>query len=98
MLRFSMAAGAIALSMAMPAFAQTPTPAQSTSPAGTTPPQTTAMTCDQMMAKAGTTSTSASGGRMAMEQKEMTMARQAKAQKDEAGCKMHMEKAMRLMR
>jgi hypothetical protein len=38
MLRFSMAAGAIALSMAMPAFAQTPTPAQSTSPAGTTPP------------------------------------------------------------
>ena len=56
------------------------------------------MTCDQMMAKAGTTSTSASGGRMAMEQKEMSMARQAKAQKDEAGCKMHMEKAMRLMR
>jgi hypothetical protein len=98
MLRYFLAAGAIALSLTMPVFAQTSTPMQSTTPAGAMSPQTAAMTCDQMMAKAGTMSTSASGGRMAMEQKEMSLARQARAQKDEAGCKMHMEKAMRLMR
>jgi len=98
MLRSSLAAGAIALSLTMPAFAQTPAPAQSTTPGGAMSAQPAAMTCDQMMAKARSMSTSASGARMTMEQREMSLARQAKAKNDEAGCKMHMEKVMRLVR
>jgi hypothetical protein len=56
------------------------------------------MTCDEMMAKAQSMPTSYNSAAMAMAQKERGMANQAKAKSDEAGCKMHMEKVMKLMR
>jgi hypothetical protein len=58
----------------------------------------TTMTCDQMMNQADHMSTSSTGARMTMVQNERHMAFEAKAKNDEAGCKMHMERAMKLMK
>jgi hypothetical protein len=94
MLRFFLAAGATALCLAVPAAAQNTMSGPSNS---TTPSATPAMTCDQMMAQANRMSMSATGARMTMAQNERHMATMAKEKGDEAGCKTHMEKAMKLM-
>jgi hypothetical protein len=95
MLRIPLAAGAIALSLAMPAFAQNTMSGGSMNSNGSmSSSDMSAMTCDQMMTKARSMSTSSSGAGMSMAQKEMGMAQAAKAKNDEAGCKMHMMKAM----
>ena len=93
MLRMTLAASALALSLTIPAFAQGTMSGPSTMKASDT-----SMTCDQMMAKAGSMSTSASGARMTMMQNQKHMAMLAKQKNDEAGCKMHMQKAMDMMR
>jgi hypothetical protein len=98
MLRFSLAAGAMALCFAVPAFAQN---TMSSPPAGTAPMSSGGMsgiTCDQMMTREQAMSTSATGARLSLAQNETILARRAEAQKDDAGCKMHMEKAMKVLR
>ena len=95
MLRTTLAASALALSLAMPAFAQN---TMSGPPASAMKASDTSMTCDQMMAKATSMSTSATGARMTMMQNQKHMAMLAKQKNDEAGCKMHMQKAMDMMR
>jgi hypothetical protein len=94
--RIPLAAGAIALCLTVPAFAQygpsaSPPAAMSTS-------TTSTMTCDQMMTQADRMSMSSTGARMTMAQNERHMAFMAKTKNDEASCKMHMEKAMKLMK
>ncbi|MFL6691176.1 MAG: hypothetical protein ACJ8IR_13480 [Alphaproteobacteria bacterium] len=93
MLRMTLAASALALSLAMPAFAQNTMSGPSTMKASDT-----SMTCDQMMAKANSMSVSSTGARMTMAQNQKHMAMLAKQKNDEAGCKMHMEKAMGYMK
>ena len=93
MLRMTLAAGALALSLAMPAFAQGTMSGPSAMKASDT-----SMTCDQMMAKANSMSVSSTGARMTMAQNQKHMAMLAKQKNDEAGCKMHMEKAMGYMK
>jgi len=80
----------MALCLAVPAFAQNTMSAASSS--------TSAMTCDQMMAKAERMSASSTGARMAMAQKQMHLAKMAKQKNDEAGCKAHMQQAMNAMK
>ncbi|MBV9571919.1 MAG: hypothetical protein JO056_11830 [Alphaproteobacteria bacterium] len=101
MSRMSIAIGALALTLSMPAFAQTAT----TPPAGgamTGPSSTSSsmssMTCDQMMAKEESMAGNASGARLTAMQNHMSMARQAKAKGDEAGCKTHVQMAMDAMK
>lgn len=94
MLRISLAAGALALSLAMPAFAQNSMSGGMNSNNGMQSDSMSAMTCDQMMAKAKASTTTGSAAKMTMMHNEMAMAQKAKAKNDEAGCKMHMEKAM----
>jgi hypothetical protein len=77
----------------MPAFGQ-----NSMSTTSTMSTSSKAMTCGQMMKQADRMSTSSTGARMTMAQNERHMAFEAKAKNDEAGCKMHMEKAMKLMK
>lgn len=89
--RISIACCAVMLCLAMPALAQN-------TMSGTTAGGTSSMTCDQMMRQADRMSASSTGARMAMAQKERHMAVIAKGKSDEAGCKMHMDKAMKLMR
>lgn len=92
--RIPMAACVMGLCLAMPAFAQnsmSSTSAMSSS-------GTSTMTCDQMMAKAQRMSASSTGARMTIAQNERHMATMAKAKNDEAGCKMHMAKAMQDMK
>lgn len=107
MIRISLASGAVALVLAMPAFAQntmssqpqSPPPNQPMSSTGSMPSDNmSSMTCDQMMAKAQSMSMSATGARMTMAQNETHMATMAKQKNDEAGCKMHMTKAMSYMK
>jgi hypothetical protein len=86
----------LALCLTVPAFAQygpsaSPPAAMSTS-------TTSTMTCDQMMKQADRMSMSSTGARMTMAQDERHMATMAKAKGDEAGCKMHMAKAMHDMK
>jgi hypothetical protein len=95
MLRMTLAAGALALSLAMPAFAQNTMSGPSTSAMKASD---TSMTCDQMMAKANSMSVSSTGARMTMAQNQKHMAMLAKQKNDDAGCKMHMEKAMGYMK
>jgi hypothetical protein len=103
MLRISLASGALALVLAMPAFAQNTMSSQPQSPPPNQPMSSTgsnmsSMTCDQMMAKAQSMSMSATGARMTMAQNETHMATMAKQKNDEASCKMHMTKAMSYMK
>lgn len=97
MLRISLVAGAATLLLAMPAMAQnsmsSASPSNSMSAA-----DTSSMTCDQMMAKEQTMSANGTGAKLAMAQKERTLATQAKGSGDEAGCKMHMTKAMNALK
>jgi hypothetical protein len=95
MLRFSIAAGAVAICLAMPAAAQNSMSGPSSMSSA---PAATGMTCDQMMAQADRMSTSSTGARMTMAQNERHLATQAKAKNDEAGCQMHMTKAMQMMK
>ena len=95
MLRIPLAAGAMALLIAMPAFAQnTMSGGSMNSNSNMSSSDKSAMTCDQMMAKAQSMSANGTGAKMTMMHNEMNMAQQAKAKNDEAGCKMHMMKAM----
>jgi hypothetical protein len=55
------------------------------------------MTCYQIMEKVKSLSISASGATMDFMQKEMRAARAARANNDEAGCKMHATKALQLI-
>jgi hypothetical protein len=96
MLRIALAAGAVALCLASPAFAQGTMSGPST--ASTMKAGDTTMTCNQMMAKAQSMSTHGSGAQMTMMQNQMNMAKQAMANKDDAGCKMHAQKAMDAMK
>jgi hypothetical protein len=107
MLQISLAFGALALVLAVPAFAQDTMSSQPQSPPPNQPMSATgsmssdsmsSMTCDQMMAKAQSMSMSATGARMTMAQNETHMATMAKQKNDEAGCKMHMTKAMSYMK
>jgi hypothetical protein len=93
MLRLSLAAGAVALCVAIPAFAQGTMSGPSTMKAADT-----SMTCNQMMTKARSMSTHGSGAQMSMMQNQLSMASRAMANKDEAGCKMHAQKAMDVMK
>ena len=97
MLRFSLAAGAIALCLAGPAAAQnTMSGPMSTTPASTG--NASGMTCDQMMAQADRMTMSSTGARMTMAQNERHLATMAKAKGDESGCQAHMSKAMSYMK
>ena len=91
--RIPLAAGAMALCLAMPAFAQN---TMSSPPAGgaMSSGSMSSMTCDQMMAKVQRMSASSTGARMTMAQNHMHMATMAKQKGDEAGCKMHTQQAM----
>lgn len=105
MLRIPLAAGALALVVAMPALAQntmsgpsqSPPPVRATTPPGSMSSSSmSSMTCDEMMAKAQAMPGSASG--MAMAQHEISMAQMAQGKNDDAGCKMHAMKAMDAMK
>jgi hypothetical protein len=95
--RIPIACCATALCLAMPAFAQN---TMSSPPSGgsMSSTSTSAMTCDQMMTQADRMSISSTGARMTMAQNERHMATMAKAKSDEAGCKMHMTKAIGYMK
>jgi hypothetical protein len=95
MLRLTLAAGAFALSLAMPAFAQNTMSGPSPSAMKASD---TSMSCNQMMAKASSMATHATGAARTMAQNQMSQARMAKAKGDDAGCKMHTEKAMGYMK
>lgn len=93
MLRTCLVTAAIACALALPASAQNtmsgPAPAAAPS---------SAMTCDQMMVKEQSMTMHANGARMTMAQNHMHLATMAKQKNDEAGCKMHVQKAMDLMK
>lgn len=95
MLRMSLAASGVAICLAVPAFAQGLAPDSTTNSMPSD--DTSAMTCDQIMQKVRAHSLYSSGAIMAMKQKEMAAASAAKNQNDEAGCKMHATKALKLM-
>jgi hypothetical protein len=106
MLRISLAACVFAASFAMPALAQNtmsgpmanPPPAPGGSPSAATPANdASSMTCDQMMTKAQSMSSS-SGAHMTMAQREISSAQMAQAKNDDAGCKMHAAKALNVLR
>jgi hypothetical protein len=98
MLRMSLTIGGVALCLAVPAFAQGSMYGQSNSTTGSVPSNdTSAMTCDQIMLRVQSMSLTSSAVRMDLKQKEMIAAREAKANNDEAGCKMHATKALQLM-
>lgn len=99
MLRIPLAAAALALCLAVPAFAQgtmsgPPSQAGAMQSGNMSSNNMSSMTCDQMMAKAKSMTTHGTAGQMTMMQNQMSMARQAEAKSDEAGCKMHAQKAM----
>lgn len=83
---------AVAVCFALPAIAQN---SMSSSMSSSGP---SAMTCDQMMAKAQRMSSSSTGARMAMAQNQMHLAKVAKQKNDEAGCKAHVQQAMNAMK
>ena len=98
MLRMSLAAGGIALCLAAPAFAQGSMYGPPNSTTNMMPPDdTSTMTCDQIMEKVRQLSLQGPGATMAFKQKEMIAARAARAQNDEAGCKMHATRALQLV-
>ena len=98
MLRMSLTAGGVALCLAVPAFAQGSMYGPSNGTTGSMPSNDiSAMTCNQIMEKVKLMSISAPGATMAFKQKEMRAARAARANNDEAGCKMHAANALRLM-
>jgi len=96
MLRIPLTAGAIALCLSVPAFAQYGPSAAP--PAAMSTGATSTMTCDQMMKQADRMSMSATGARMTMAQNERHLAFEAKAKNDEASCKTHMTNAMHYMK
>jgi len=89
--RISIACCAVAVCFGVPALAQNTMTGPSSS-------ASSAMTCDQMMKQADRMSVSSTGARITMAKNERHMATMAKAKGDEADCKMHMDKAMKLMR
>ena len=98
MLRMLLMAGGVALCLAAPAFAQ----GSMYGPPNTTTDMipsddTSAMTCDQIMEQVRRLSLVGPGATMAFKQKEMIAARAAKAQNDEAACKMHATRALQLV-
>ena len=98
MLRIPLAAGALALCLAAPAFAQGTMSGPSNQTGAMQSNNMSSMTCGQMMAKAKSMTTHGTAGQMTMMQNQMDMARQAEAKSDEAGCKMHAQKAMDVMK
>lgn len=95
MLRMSLTAGGVALFLTVPAFAQVGPP--DNAPGSAPSVDTSGMTCDQIMEKVKTLSISAPGGTLALKQKEMIAARAAKADNDEAGCKLHATRALQIL-
>ena len=95
MLRMSLAAGGVAICLAVPAFAQGLAPTSTTNSMPSD--DTSAMTCDQIMQNVKEHSLASSGAIMDMKQKEMVAARAAKDNNDEAGCKMHASRALKLI-
>lgn len=98
MLRIPLAAGVLALCVAVPAFAQGTMSGPSSQTSSMKASDTSSMTCDQMMKKANAIYGGGSAGQMSMMQKEMGMAKEAKEANDESGCKMHAQKAMDVMK
>jgi hypothetical protein len=96
MLRIPLTAGAMALCLSVPAFAQYGPSAAP--PAAMSTTTTSTMTCDQMMKQADRMPMSSTGARMTMAQNQRHLAFEAKTKNDEAGCKMHMAKAMQDMK
>jgi len=95
MLRMSLAAGGVALCLALPAVAQgSMTPSSSSMPSN----DTSGMTCVQIMEKVKSLSIYAPGATMDFMQKEMRAAREARDNNDDAGCKMHATKALQLIK
>ena len=97
MLRMSLTAGGLALCLALPAFAQSSMPGPSDYTPGSPTVDTSGMTCDQIMEKVKTLSISAPGATLAWKQKEIIKARAAKANNDEAGCKLHATAALQVL-
>lgn len=102
MSRTSFLTGAAALLLALPALAQTSSTSTTAAKPGAAPSamsteEVSAMTCDQMMTKAQSMSTTSTAAGMTMAHNEMKMAQAAKAKGDEGGCKTHMQKAMKDM-
>ena len=103
MFRSSFAAGAIALAVAAPAIAQTPTGngmSNGTMSNGNMPSggNMATMTCDQMLAKEQEQSGNGTGAKLTVAQNETAMANKARAAGDEAGCKMHAQNALNALK
>ena len=94
--RISIAACATVICIAVPAAAQNTMSGPSAKSTMSTTAST--MTCDQMMAQEKRMSMSSSGARMTMAQNERHMATVAKEKGDQAGCKMHMQNAMKVLK
>ena len=97
MLRMLLMSGGLALSLALPAFAQNSMPGPSNYAPGSPTVDTSGMTCDQIIEKVKTLSISAPGGTLAWKQKELDKARTARDNHDEAGCKLHATAALQVL-
>ena len=83
---------AMAVSLALPAIAQN-SMSSAMSSSGSS-----GMTCDQMMVKEQRMSGASTGARMPIAQNHMHLANMAKQKNDEAGCKAHVQQAIKAMK